>query len=163
MNEAGLHSDVFYLPQKPYNVLGTLADQLSYPNTAVDATTGSAVISKECMAAILEQVDLLYLLDRPEVIREEEVNWEDALSLGEKQRLAIARLIFHKPRYAILDECTSAVSSRMEIQLYVVLIAPRLNLVSLPVLEILLRMFLTRFALSCCCQPSDTIFVLSMG
>ena len=30
----------------------------------------------------------------------------------------IARLIWHKPEYAILDECTSAVSTAMEERLY---------------------------------------------
>eukprot|EP01052_Picozoa_sp_SAG31_P012968 SAG31_NODE_770_length_12217_cov_2.855174_4_plen_442_part_00 len=39
-------------------------------------------------------------------------------SLGEKQLLAIARLIHHRPKFAILDECTSAVSSEMERRLY---------------------------------------------
>ena len=46
------------------------------------------------------------------------VNWEETLSLGETQRLAMARLFFHSPSYAILDECTSAVSSSMEERLY---------------------------------------------
>ncbi len=44
--------------------------------------------------------------------------WDDVLSGGERQRLAFARLYFHKPRFAVLDEATSAINPNEEIELY---------------------------------------------
>ena len=103
---------MFYIPQKPYNVTGTLIDQMTYPDV-----TGGKDLTMEKMTEILTEVDLEYLLERKGCLTET-VNWEDELSLSEKQRLAIARLIYNKPRYAILDECSSAITSHMEQRLY---------------------------------------------
>ena len=106
--------ELFYIPQKPYNVHGTLADQLTYPETASATEIGNDLAA---LKEIFQQVDLEYLLDRPNVLSQP-MAWSNILSLGEKQRMQIARLIFHKPRYAILDECSSAISADMERRLY---------------------------------------------
>ena len=61
---------------------------------------------------LLREVDLEYLVDREEDLGAE-VNWGELLSLGEQQRLGMARLFYHKPKFAILDECTSGVTVRL--------------------------------------------------
>lgn len=58
------------------------------------------------------QVNLEELVDRYGI--QEEVNWGERLSLGQQQRLGMARLFYHAPTFAILDECTSAVTTDME-------------------------------------------------
>ncbi|KAG5136570.1 hypothetical protein JHK82_021301 [Glycine max] len=104
-----LNKEIFYVPQRPYTAVGTLRDQLIYPLT-VDQEVEPLTDSR--MVELLKNVDLEYLLDR--YPPEKEVNWGDELSLGEQQRLGMARLFYHKPKFAILDECTSAVTTDME-------------------------------------------------
>lgn len=106
----GLHDKVFYLPQKPYNVIGDLRAQLTYPAVSV-----GVALSDTQLRDLLKLVDLEYLYDQRS---DTNVNWEQTLSLGETQRLAMARLFYHQPMFAILDECTSAVSQLMERNLY---------------------------------------------
>ncbi|KAE8696016.1 ABC transporter D family member 1 [Hibiscus syriacus] len=104
-----LNKEIFYVPQRPYTAFGTLRDQLIYPLTAYQEVEP---LTHGGMVDLLKNVDLDYLLDR--YPPEKEVNWGDELSLGEQQRLGMARLFYHKPKFAILDECTSAVTTDME-------------------------------------------------
>ncbi|XP_043708292.1 ABC transporter D family member 1-like [Telopea speciosissima] len=104
-----LNKEIFYVPQRPYTAVGTLRDQLIYPLTADEEIVP---LTHSGIAELLKNVDLEYLLGR--YPPEREINWGDELSLGEQQRLGMARLFYHKPKFAILDECTSAVTTDME-------------------------------------------------
>jgi len=48
-------------------------------------------------------------------------DWSRVLSLGEQQRIAIARALLVEPRYLFLDEATSAVDFATERALYATL------------------------------------------
>lgn len=101
---------LFYICQKPYMTLGSLRNQIIFPDT-------KPKVSDEKLIEILNIVELKYLLDREHNL--DSINdWQDVLSGGEKQRMALARLIYHKPQFAILDECTSAVAIDVEQRIY---------------------------------------------
>ncbi|KAG4443243.1 hypothetical protein IFR05_001286 [Cadophora sp. M221] len=106
---------IMFLPQRPYLSVGTLRDQVIYPDGEIEMRDrGRRDIE---LKRILEEARLGYLPDR-EGGWDTRKEWKDVLSGGEKQRMAIARLLYHEPRYAFIDEGTSAVSSDVEGLLY---------------------------------------------
>ncbi|KAI9737259.1 MAG: hypothetical protein M1818_005792 [Claussenomyces sp. TS43310] len=107
-------SDIFYLPQRPYLSNGTLREQIIYPDS-VRAMCSKDVTDAD-LVSILETLDLHELVASHGWDAEEE--WRDVLSSGLQQRVAMARLFYHKPKYAILDECTSSVTLEMEKIMY---------------------------------------------
>jgi putative ATP-binding cassette transporter len=101
---------MLFLPQRPYMVLGTLRDQLLYPN--LDLKVDDLQLKE-----ILIRVNLADLAQRHDGFDTEQ-NWAQVLSLGEQQRLIFARLLLNRPKYAILDEATSALDANNEAHLY---------------------------------------------
>ena len=104
---------LFYIPQKPYMTVGCLRDQITYP-----AECKKEKCSDEELLKLLGLVDLRGLVEREPDGLDALGDWDSTLSGGEKQRLAMTRLFYHAPQYALLDECTSAVSLEAEGALY---------------------------------------------
>ncbi|XP_047060257.1 ABC transporter D family member 2, chloroplastic [Lolium rigidum] len=134
---------IFFVPQRPYMVLGTLRQQLLYPTWTEDillsptndaqkkdalpflseVSTSDGVGAKPEMPStdelirVLEVVRLGYILPRFNGL-DSMHDWASVLSLGEQQRLAFARLLLAKPTLVLLDESTSALDDTNEVHLY---------------------------------------------
>ena len=98
---------VMTVPQRPYFSIGTLAAAITYP--AEPGTFGA-----EALAEVITAVGLPALAGR----LTEEAHWNRMLSLGEQQRLGIARAILQAPDYLFLDEATASLDEAAEAAIY---------------------------------------------
>jgi len=110
--------DIFYIPQRPYLSRGTLRQQVIYPDGVREMRDRG--INDRDLLRILAIVEIDWLVERfmPDGGWDAEHEWTDVLSAGHQQRIAMARLFYHTPKYAILDECTSSVTLEIEKVMY---------------------------------------------
>jgi ATP-binding cassette, subfamily D (ALD), peroxisomal long-chain fatty acid import protein len=135
--------DIFYIPQRPYLSKGTLRQQILYPDSLLDMRAKG--VTDQDLANILSTLGLDGLLGissskqlhadeplSPTATRTPSTSssnritagldvtaeWTSVLSTGDQQRIAAARLFYHRPKYAILDECTASLTPETEKLMY---------------------------------------------
>jgi putative ATP-binding cassette transporter len=101
------NATLMMLPQRPYFPVGSLQAAIAYPAEA-------SAYSPDQVGAALTAVGLPLLAPR----LAEQAHWNRMLSLGEQQRLGLARALLHAPQYLFLDEATASLDEASELALY---------------------------------------------
>ena len=96
------------LPQRPYFPVGTLAAAVAYPAERRHIRTRRGSPRRSAPSACRRWCERL----------DEEAHWNRMLSLGEQQRLGIARAILQAPDFLFLDEATASLDEPSEAALY---------------------------------------------
>jgi vitamin B12/bleomycin/antimicrobial peptide transport system ATP-binding/permease protein len=101
------NATLMMLPQRPYFPVASLHAAIVYPAEA-------SAFSSDSVRDVLIAVGLPRLA--PQL--EQEAHWNRMLSLGEQQRLGLARALLHAPQYLFLDEATASLDEASEVELY---------------------------------------------
>jgi vitamin B12/bleomycin/antimicrobial peptide transport system ATP-binding/permease protein len=100
-------ASLMMLPQRPYFPIGPLKAAIAYPAQA-------DTFSSDRVSEVLIAVGLPQFAQR----LQEDAHWNRMLSLGEQQRLGLARALLHAPQYLFLDEATASLDEASEAKLY---------------------------------------------
>lgn len=88
-------SEFILIPQRPYLCLGTLRDQVIYPHSKADMEARD--VDDADLLAVLALVNMAHIVEREggwDAVHE----WRETLSGGDQQKIAWARLFYHKPK-----------------------------------------------------------------
>ncbi|ODQ63091.1 hypothetical protein NADFUDRAFT_84576 [Nadsonia fulvescens var. elongata DSM 6958] len=120
--------EIFYIPQRAYLSKGTLRQQIIYPDVDPEdeaVKDDRAHLSLQALKATDEEiVGMMAIVGIDHLANvysnglSEVREWKEELSTGLQQRIAMARLFYHRPKYAILDECTSTMPLELETASY---------------------------------------------
>lgn len=107
--------DLLFIPQRPFMFDGTLLEQVVYPMTLEEAEDHRKAVHPNSVSLEVLVTDILAMVCMPLGLSVMEFrNWGESLSSGEKQRLGVSRVFFHRPKYAILDEVNSTLDDSSE-------------------------------------------------
>lgn len=87
------HETMLFLPQPPYLPMGSLHNALAYPDPA-DRFSGADA------KAALERVGLGRLAPSLDKVK----RWDKELTLEERRRLILGRMLLHRPQWVVQDE-----------------------------------------------------------
>ncbi len=107
-----------FLPQKVYCPIGSFRDCLAYPSILLPSTEDDNKIEY-----LLNLYQMNCWSDRLDEIQD----WSRVLSLGEQQKMAFIRILYHRPKWLFLDEATSSLDERAETYFYSILIQELAN------------------------------------
>jgi ATP-binding cassette subfamily D (ALD) long-chain fatty acid import protein len=107
---------MFFVPQRPYTTEGTLREQITYPYAYAGGGEKAGNNNQDYdIQQALASVELAFLVKRWGL--DSPAHWSELLSGGEMQRLGFARLFYHRPAFAVMDEATSAIDIPLESKL----------------------------------------------
>lgn len=99
------HSDILFVPQRPYMPQGSLREAVCYPDIDPHHPDLPAVMQLCRLDHFTDQLD-------------KTDDWQHKLSPGELQRVAFCRALLSRAKVILLDEATAALDEATEAQLY---------------------------------------------